>query len=95
MALTSETVLHVADLARLELDPESISVFGKQMADILNYVDQLNRLDTTGVEPTFHVLPMTNVFREDIPAGHLDPEEALANAPDRDETCFLVPIVIG
>lgn len=95
MALTSETVLHVANLARLELDPDAISVFGRQMAAILNYVDQLNRLDTTGVEPTFHVLPITNVFREDAPAGHLEREEALANAPDRDEACFLVPIVVG
>lgn len=95
MALTSETVLHVANLARLELDPESISVFARQMADILNYVDQLNRLDTTGIEPTFHVLPITNVFREDIAAAHLDREDALANAPDRDDACFLVPIVIG
>ena len=95
MALTSKTVLHVANLARLELDPESISVFGRQMADILNYVDQLNRLDTSGVEPTFHVLPITNVFREDVAARHLEREDALANAPDRDEECFLVPIVIG
>uniref|UniRef100_A0A7C4RPF9 Aspartyl/glutamyl-tRNA(Asn/Gln) amidotransferase subunit C n=1 Tax=Desulfatirhabdium butyrativorans TaxID=340467 RepID=A0A7C4RPF9_9BACT len=95
MSLTSETVLHVAQLARLELGDGDISTFARQMADILDYVDQLNRLDTTGIEPTFHVLPITNVFRDDTPASHLEREQALANAPDRDEGCFLVPIVVG
>ncbi|MEW6258575.1 MAG: Asp-tRNA(Asn)/Glu-tRNA(Gln) amidotransferase subunit GatC [Thermodesulfobacteriota bacterium] len=95
MSLTSETVLHVAQLARLELEFDAIGTFARQMAAILDYVDELNRLDTTGIEPTFHVLPITNVFRDDIPANHLEREQALANAPDRDEGCFLVPIVVG
>lgn len=95
MALSPETVLHVAHLARLELESDAISIFARQMADILDYVDQLNRLDTTGIEPTFHVLPITNVLRDDTPGSHLEREQALANAPDRDEGCFLVPIVVG
>ncbi len=95
MALTPETVLHVAQLARLELEPDAISTFARQMADILDYVNELSRIDTTGIEPTFHVLPITNVFRDDTPGIHLEREQALSNAPDRDEGCFLVPIVVG
>ena len=65
MALTRDEVLHVADLARLSLAPEEIELFTRQLNDILAYVEKLQELDTAGVEPLAHVIPVFNVFRED------------------------------
>ncbi len=70
MALTRDEVLHVADLARLSLVPEEIEVVTRQLNDILAYVEKLQELDTEGVEPLAHVIPVFNVFREDaVSAG--------------------------
>ncbi len=66
----------------------------RQLADILGYVEQLNEADTAGVEPTSHVLPLTNVLREDEPRACLPSAEALANAPDPDQGHFAVPKII-
>src|SRR5208337_4053558 len=65
MALTREEVLHVAELARLSLSPEEIELFTGQLNDILEYVEKLQELDTSGVAPLAHVIPLGNVFRED------------------------------
>ena len=65
MKITKNEVLHVADLARLDLDEESIDRFAGQIGEILEYVDTLNKLDTKGITPTSHAIFLTNAFRED------------------------------
>ena len=94
MALTREEVLHVAKLARLSLGPEEIEVFTRQLNDILAYVEKLQELDTEGVPPLAHVIPMFNVFREDVVKEGLARDVALENAPAREEGAFVVPRVI-
>ena len=85
MALTREEVLHVADLARLSLRPEEIEIFTRQLNDILAYVEKLQELDTTGVAPLAHVIPVFNAFREDEVKEGLPLDLALENAPAREE----------
>lgn len=94
MKITKEEVLHVAALARLELDATAIDTFAGQIGDILDYVDTLNRVDTGGVNPTSHAISLTNAFREDEVKPHLDNEAALANAPEKEDGSFLVPKII-
>jgi len=94
MALTREEVLHVANLARLSLAPEEIELFTRQLNDILAYVQKLQELDTTGVEPLAHVIPVFNVFREDVVREGLDRDTALSNAPAREEGALVVPRII-
>ncbi len=94
MALSREDVLHVAELARLSLGPEEVELFTRQLNDILAYVEKLQELDTSGVEPLAHVIPVFNAFREDEVREGLPLEEALGNAPAREEGNFLVPRVI-
>lgn len=92
--ISRDQVRHVARLARLALSEEETALFEKQLSDILTYVETLNRLDTTGVEPTSHVLEIRNVFREDEVRSSLSAEEAVANAPERRESFFRVPKII-
>ncbi len=94
MALTREEVLHVAELARLSLGPDEVELFTRQLNDILAYVEKLQELDTSGVAPLAHVIPVSNAFREDEVKEGLSPDEALANAPARQEGNFVVPRVI-
>ena len=94
MALTREEVLHVAELARLSLSPEEIELFTGQLNEILAYVEKLQELDTSGVAPLAHVIPLGNVFREDQVQECLPREEALKNAPARENGNFLVPRII-
>jgi len=84
----------VARLARLELSGEERETFGNQLEQILTYMEQLNRLDTTGVEPTSHAIPIYNVFREDEVRPSLSQEEVLAIAPEEEEGHFKVPRII-
>jgi aspartyl-tRNA(Asn)/glutamyl-tRNA(Gln) amidotransferase subunit C len=95
MKITKNEVLHVAELARLDLDEASIDLFAGQIAKILEYVDQLNKVDTSGVKPTSHAISLTNAFREDQQKEHLDREIALANAPEKEDGNFVVPKVVG
>lgn len=95
MKITRDEIAHVADLARLDLDDAAIDKFADQIGEILQYVDLLGLVDTRGIEPTSHAIFLTNAFREDEPAGHLDRDKALANAPQKDDETFLVPKVIG
>ena len=95
MKITRGEVLHVAHLARLELDEEAIDRFAGQIAEILDYIDKLNQVDTTGVRPTSHALFLSNAFREDSEIGHLDRKLALSNAPEEEDGNFIVPKVIG
>ncbi len=94
MALTREDVLHVAELARLSLQPEEIALLTRQLNDILAYVEQLQQLDTQGVSPLAHVVSIANAFREDEVRDGLSRDLALENAPAREEGSFLVPRVI-
>lgn len=94
MKITLKEVEHVARLARLELTAEEKERMQAQLDSILSYIDTLSELDTTAVEPTSHILPMTNVFREDTVTSSLTQEEALANAPDRHDRLFRVPRIL-
>jgi len=94
MQITLQEVEHVARLARLALPREEKEQMRSQLDRILGYIEKLNQLDTTGVEPTSHVIPMTNVFREDALVPSLPREEALGNAPDWQEGFFQVPRII-
>ena len=94
MKLTAEDVKHVAALARLEIDPASVDALAEQLAGILDYVDKLAEVDTEDVAPTSHAIELTNAFREDVVRDHLSNEDALANAPSREDGSFVVPKVI-
>ncbi len=94
MKITSDQVLHVARLARLNLSEEQIEAMIKNMNSILDYMEQLNEVDTSGVEPTSHVMSLTNVFREDEEAPSLPREKTFANAPESKRNAFVVPRVI-
>jgi len=93
--LTTEQVRHVAKLARLKCSEEEITTFTRQLGDVLDYFAQLEQLDTSGVEPLAHCLPIENVFRADKVGESLSNDEALANAPQRDGEFFAVPKVLG
>jgi aspartyl-tRNA(Asn)/glutamyl-tRNA(Gln) amidotransferase subunit C len=84
----------VARLARLALSDEEKVAFGDQLEQILTYMEQLNRLDTTGVEPTSHAIPMPNVFREDEVRASCSREEVLGIGPDAEDGHFKVPRII-
>ncbi len=94
MNITKQEVEQVAKLARLELSEQEKDLLTDQMSGILTYVEKLNELTTTGVEPTAHVLDMSNVMRDDVPAPGLTQEQALANAPDKAAGHFRVPLII-
>lgn len=95
MKITKEEVLHVAHLARLDMDESAIDTFAEQIGKILEYVDTLNRVNTEGVPPTSHAIFLTNAFRDDTEKDHLDRDAALANAPEKEDGSFAVPRVIG
>ena len=95
MKITKDEILHVGKLARLDLDDESIEMFAGQIGTILEYVETLNQVDTEGVEPMSHPIPRTNAFRADEPGEHMDRDLALANAPEKEDGCFVVPRIIG
>jgi aspartyl-tRNA(Asn)/glutamyl-tRNA(Gln) amidotransferase subunit C len=85
---------HIAALSRLSLSQEEIETFGSQLNGIIEYVGQLNGLDTSGIEPTSHVIPLNNVMRDDLTRPSLPVEEALKNAPDSTEKFYRVPKII-
>ena len=94
MKISLKEVDHIARLARLRLSGEDPMVYARQLSDILAYIDNLNELDTSDVEPTSHVLPMRNVFRGDVPEESLSVEDALRNAPLKKENFYRVPKII-
>jgi aspartyl-tRNA(Asn)/glutamyl-tRNA(Gln) amidotransferase subunit C len=91
MAITREDVLHVAGLARLELTEEEIARLGQQLNAILEAVGKVAELDLEDVPPTSHPLDLANVWAQDDPRPSLTGEEALANAPEREDGFFRVP----
>lgn len=94
MKITKKEVLHVAQLARLDIDDADVDRFADQIGTILDYVDTLRQVDTTGVAATSHAITLTNAFREDEEQGHLDRQASLSNAPEKDDGAFTVPKVI-
>lgn len=94
MAITIADVEHVARLARLELTGDEKILFAGQMDAIIGYVEKIRGLDTNGVMPTSHAVPMENAFREDTAGSSIGVEKALGNAPQRAESFFKVPKVI-
>ena len=89
--ISDETIEYVGILATLELSEEEKEQAKKDMANMLDYIDTLNELDTSGVEPMSHVFPVNNVFREDVVTNEDDREEILANAPEAKDGAFVVP----
>jgi aspartyl-tRNA(Asn)/glutamyl-tRNA(Gln) amidotransferase subunit C len=92
--ITREDVEKVALLSRLEVAGDDIAKFTGQLNAILDYVEVLNKVDTAGVEPTAHVLPLKNVMRPDAARTSLPREEALANAPEQEDGYFKVPKIL-
>lgn len=95
MKITKEEVLYVANLARLNVDDESVEKLAAQIGEILSYVDTLEKVDTRGVEPTTHAIDLTNALRDDVVHTHPGAEATLANAPDKEDEMFVVPKVVG
>lgn len=94
MKITKEEIEHIAMLARLSLSENEKELFRSQLSNILDYIEKLNELDTKEIEPTSHVLSLSNVMRDDIPTSSIPREEALMNAPARTEKFFRVPKII-
>lgn len=88
------SIEHLSRLARLALTEEEKTRYGNQLDNILQYVEKLNELDTAGVEPTSHVIAISNVMREDIVRPSLDRGNALMNAPDKTDTFYRVPKIL-
>ncbi|SDX44061.1 Asp-tRNA(Asn)/Glu-tRNA(Gln) amidotransferase subunit GatC [Paenibacillus sp. CF384] len=94
MSITIKDVEHVANLARLELSEQEKEQFTGQLNAILKYAEKLDELQTDGVEPTSHVLPVHNVMRDDVTRESVTNETALRNAPDDEDGQFKVPAVL-
>jgi len=92
--ISLKDVEHVARLARLELSEADKERMRRELDSILSYIDKLRALDTEGVEPTAHAIPMTNVMRDDMPRPSLPQDVMLANAPERSGEFFRVPRII-
>ncbi|MBV7506231.1 Asp-tRNA(Asn)/Glu-tRNA(Gln) amidotransferase subunit GatC [Bacillus sp. sid0103] len=93
--ISNEQVKHVANLARLAITEEETETFTKQLDAIITFAEQLNELDTENVEPTYHVLDMKNVLREDRSKPGLSREEVLKNAPEYQDGQIKVPSIMG
>ena len=89
--ISDETIEYVGILAKLELSEEEREQAKADMGSMLDYIDKLNELDTTGVEPMSHVFPVNNVFREDVVTNEDDRDNILKNAPEEKDGSFMVP----
>jgi aspartyl-tRNA(Asn)/glutamyl-tRNA(Gln) amidotransferase subunit C len=92
--ITKKDLEHMAWLSRLELDKEDREKYTPKLNSVLDYFSELDKVDTDGVEPTYHVLALSNVFRDDevnIPTGSLEQEKVLSNAPKKHEGFFKAP----
>ena len=93
-SINEETVTHLAELARITLSDKEKKEFAKQLSNILEFFSQISELNTENVKPTYHVLEMTNVFREDEPKESLPQDVALKNAPQKEKGFFKAPKII-
>lgn len=94
MNISKEEVLHVAKLARLKFTDDEAEALAKDMENIIGFANKLNELDTEGVVPTAHAIPMSNAFREDVVKPSFDRETMLANAPSQEDGGYTVPKVV-
>lgn len=92
--ISDETIDYVGILAKLELNDEEKEKAKKDMEEMLDYIDKLNELDTSSVEPMSHVFPVNNVFREDVVTNGDGTKQTLANAPEKKDDSFIVPKTI-
>lgn len=91
MQITPDLIKYLETLARITLSEEEEKKVGNELQDILTYIDMLNELDTDGVEAMSHCFPVTNVMREDEVSASMTPDEIVANAPESQDGCFVVP----
>lgn len=89
--ISDETIEYVGILAKLELSAEEKEAAKKDMGRMLDYIDKLNELDTSNVEPMSHIFPINNVFREDEVTNSDERDAILANAPEKKDGAFKVP----
>ncbi len=94
MAISKDDVRHIAKLARLELSEEEIEKFAGQLSQILDHAAKIRELDLDGIEPLTHAIDRKNVFRKDVVKPGLSTEDALKNAPEREENYFKIPPII-
>ncbi len=94
MSLTREQVQHIARLARVGVTEEDLTLFSGQLSEILDYFERLRQVDTEGVPPMAHTLPLHNIVRDDEPAPAYDRDAMLANAPQREDDFFRVRVVL-
>ncbi len=94
MKISKEEVLHVALLARLKLSDGEAEALTKDMENIIGFANKLSELDTEGVVPTAHAIPMSNAFREDVVKPSYDRDAMLANAPSAEDGGYTVPKVV-
>ena len=92
--ITKQDVVYLGNLSKISLTEEEKTQFEKELEKLIYYVSQLSKVPADKVSPTWHVLPVTNVFREDEVKGETDREEILGNAPERDDRFFKVPKII-
>lgn len=85
---------HVANLARIALTPEEKATFAQQLGDVLHHIEQLSKVDVSGVEPTAHAFAVHNVWSDDVPQPGLSVEAALRNAPAQRDNMIVVPKVV-
>lgn len=94
MKLDRDAVLHIARLARVHLDDSEVNAYAEQLGDIIGHFDALNRVDTHGVEPTAHTLPLRNVLADDVAGPSLPRDEVLALAPNTEDGYLRVRAVL-
>lgn len=91
MQITPDLIKYLEKLARITLTEDEEKKVGNELQDILTYIDMLNELDTDGVEAMSHCFPVTNVMREDEVQPSMSADEVVANAPESQDDCFVVP----
>ncbi len=94
MKLSYEQVTHIAELAKLDLEPAEIALYQEQLSAVLEHAERLQELNTQAIPPTASVLPVRNVMRADVPRPSPDREDLLANAPQKEDGCFAVQAVL-
>ena len=94
MAITKEQIQWIAHLSRLELKPDELALAATQLTSILDYINQLQQINTDNIEPLAHALDVSNVFREDDLKESLAVDEALANAPNRQGNFYGIPAIL-
>ncbi len=92
--LTQQQITHVAKLARLQLSKDEMDSMEKHLNSLMGQFEKLQELDTTGVEPTAHSFPVYNVLRNDVAEQSLTPEQVVANAPEKRDGMFIMPLIV-